>query len=176
MAERQIIQHYRSSVLGVTPNADVFENGEIAINDNAGNEMLFIKNSNNQIVNFRTQDYVDNAINTIYQDINDKQPVISDLETIRSGAAKGETALQSIPSEYVTDSELDSKGYLTSYTEQYQGTVDSVDTGDVIDDVTVTYVTESGLNARGYVTASEVEEITMNIFNELIYSTLNTPL
>ena len=46
-----------------------------------------------------------------------KQDVIDDLDEIRSGANKGSTALQSIPSEYVTETELNNKGYLTSYTE-----------------------------------------------------------
>jgi hypothetical protein len=40
---------------------------------------------------------------------------IDDIETIRNGAAKGATALQSVPSEYVTESELTAKGYLTSH-------------------------------------------------------------
>ena len=46
-----------------------------------------------------------------------KQDVISDLETIREGAQLGSTALQSVPEEYVTEAELNAKGYLTSYTE-----------------------------------------------------------
>lgn len=41
-----------------------------------------------------------------HQDISGKQDIISDLATIRSGAAKGATALQSIPSEYVTTSTM----------------------------------------------------------------------
>lgn len=40
-----------------------------------------------------------------------KQDTINDLETIRSGASKGATALQSVPSEYVTEDELKQKGY-----------------------------------------------------------------
>ena len=47
--------------------------------------------------------------------IANKQDTISDLEDIRSGAAKGATALQSVPSEYVTETELNGKGYLTSH-------------------------------------------------------------
>lgn len=43
-----------------------------------------------------------------------KQDEISDLSTIRSNAAKGATALQSVPSEYVTETELTNKGYATS--------------------------------------------------------------
>jgi hypothetical protein len=50
---------------------------------------------------------------TQHQDISGKQDVISDLETIRSGAAAGATALQSIPEEYVTETELSNKGYAT---------------------------------------------------------------
>ena len=52
-------------------------------------------------------------------ELNTKQDKISDLETIRSGAAKGATALQSVPSEYVTETELNNKGYLTSVPDTY---------------------------------------------------------
>ena len=52
-------------------------------------------------------------------ELNAKQDVISDLETIRSGASKGATALQSVPSEYVTETELNNKGYLTSVPDTY---------------------------------------------------------
>ena len=48
-------------------------------------------------------------------DVSDKQDVISDLDEIRSGAAKGATALQSVPEEYITETELNGKGYLTEH-------------------------------------------------------------
>ena len=51
---------------------------------------------------------------TEHQDISGKQDIISDLDTIRSGAAKGATALQSVPAEYITETELNGKGYATS--------------------------------------------------------------
>ena len=51
---------------------------------------------------------------TEHQDITGKQDIIEDLATIRSGAALGTTALQEVPAEYVTETELESKGYLTS--------------------------------------------------------------
>ena len=38
-----------------------------------------------------------------------KQDVISDLSIIRSNAAKGATALQSVPDEYITEMELINK-------------------------------------------------------------------
>ena len=44
-----------------------------------------------------------------------KQDTISDLATIRSNASKGATALQSVPAEYVTETELEAKGYLTKH-------------------------------------------------------------
>lgn len=53
--------------------------------------------------------------NNISQVIDGKQNVISDIETIRSNASKGATALQAVPDEYVTDTELNSKGYLTQH-------------------------------------------------------------
>ena len=52
-------------------------------------------------------------------ELNAKQDVITDLDTIRSGAALGATALQSVPSEYVTETELNNKGYLTSVPDTY---------------------------------------------------------
>ena len=44
-------------------------------------------------------------------DLKNKQDVIQDIDAIRSGAAKGATALQSVPSEYITEDELSEKGY-----------------------------------------------------------------
>ena len=52
-------------------------------------------------------------------ELETKQDTINDLETIRSGAAKGATALQEVPSEYVTETELNNKGYLTSVPDTY---------------------------------------------------------
>ena len=63
---------------------------------------------------------VDNALSKAltaiqeHQDISGKQDVISDLAEIRANSKKGATALQSVPSEYVTETELSNKGYATS--------------------------------------------------------------
>jgi hypothetical protein len=58
----------------------------------------------------------DNAdiVDVLTQSIGLKQDTITDLETIRSGAALGATALQEVPAEYVTEDELTGKGYLTA--------------------------------------------------------------
>ena len=44
-----------------------------------------------------------------------KQDVITDLETIRSGAALGATALQSVPSGYATEQWVNSQGFLKEH-------------------------------------------------------------
>jgi hypothetical protein len=48
------------------------------------------------------------------EELGGKQDKIDDLAAIRSGAEKGATALQSVPSEYITESELNGKGYATT--------------------------------------------------------------
>ena len=112
MSTIDTILHKRSSVVTDNspklPSADQLEYGELAINYADGYETISIKNASNEIVEFKDKEYVDNLVSK-------KQDVISDLETIRTNAAKGATALQSIPSDYVTESELESKGYLTQH-------------------------------------------------------------
>ena len=61
----------------------------------------------------------------VYSELQKKQDTISDLADIRSGAALGKTALQSVPSEYVTESELTQKGYAT--TSQVNDKQDKID-------------------------------------------------
>ena len=49
------------------------------------------------------------------EELNTKQDVISDLDTIRSGAALGATALQSVPSEYATEQWVNEQGFLKEH-------------------------------------------------------------
>ena len=64
--------------------------------------------------NYAKQEWVEQqGYLTEHQDISGKQDVISDIDAIRSGAKLGETALQSVPEEYITETELNDKGYLT---------------------------------------------------------------
>jgi hypothetical protein len=55
--------------------------------------------------------------------MDSKQNVISDLETIRSGAYSGATALQEVPEEYITENELSEKKYATE--SQVEDLIDS---------------------------------------------------
>ena len=65
----------------------------------------------------------------VYSELQKKQDTISDLADIRSGAALGKTALQSVPSEYVTESELTEKGYATtSQVKDKQDKIDDLET------------------------------------------------
>lgn len=62
------------------------------------------------LTGYYTKEEIDNkGFLTEHQDISGKQDKIDDLDSIRSGAALGATALQNIPSEYVTENELDKK-------------------------------------------------------------------
>ena len=58
--------------------------------------------------------YVDEKGYATVTQVNEKQDIIEDLQTIREGAALGATALQAVPEEYVTETELTAKGYLTA--------------------------------------------------------------
>lgn len=60
----------------------------------------------------------------VVEQVGGKQDTIEDLATIRAGAALGATALQSVPDGYVTETELDQKGYAT--TTDLSGKVDKV--------------------------------------------------
>ena len=49
------------------------------------------------------------------EELNAKQDVINDLDSIRSGAEKGATALQSVPSGYATEQWVNSQGFLKEH-------------------------------------------------------------
>lgn len=75
--------------------------------------------------------------------LNEKQDTINDLSTIREGAFKGATALQSIPSEYITENELNQKGYLTEH-QDISGKQDKLVSGTNIKTINNTSILGSG--------------------------------
>ena len=104
---------------------------------------------------------------TEHQDISGKQDKINDLDAIREGASKGATALQSIPSEYITESELTAKGYAKeSALASKQDVI--ADLSDIrsgaskgataLQSIPSEYVTESELTAKGYATTSQLSD------------------
>lgn len=103
----------------------------------------------------------------VYSELQKKQDTISDLADIRSGAALGKTALQSVPSEYVTESELTEKGYAT--TSQVN------DKQDKIDDLE-TIRSGAAKGATALQQADITNLVTKNELNNAIASAITTTL
>ena len=99
-------------------------------------------------------------------DISGKQDIITDLDEIRAGANLGKTALQEIPSEYVTEDELSKKGYLTEHQDitGKQDVIEDIETirsGAALGATAVQslagYATEEFVTSKGYVTTAQLE-------------------
>lgn len=88
---------------------------------------------------YATQSWVTSQGYASSSSVDAKQDKITDLATIRAGAALGATALQGVPDGYVTETELDQKGYAT--TADLSGKVDKV--------------TGKGLSTNDYTTAEK---------------------
>lgn len=100
-------------------------------------------------------------VKELSEEIKDKQDNIEDLDNIRDGANKGATALQSIPEEYVTETELEGKGYATvTQVNEKQDAISDLDTirtnsekgATALQEIPSEYITESELNNKGFLT------------------------
>ena len=96
---------------------------------------------------------------------SEKQDSITDLAEIRANASKGATALQSVPSEYVTETELNQKGYATTtQLSNKQDIISDLSTiranaakgATALQSVPSEYVTETELSQKGYATTSQL--------------------
>lgn len=63
------IQHLRTSG-NSAPSSSILEFGEIAIAYKSGNESLFIKNSDNDVISFATRNEMKNSVNDLNIKIN----------------------------------------------------------------------------------------------------------
>ena len=120
-------------------------------------EQSYVKELSDKIDSIKVDDFATKS------DISTKQDEITDLDIIRSGAALGATALQSIPEGYVTETELEGKGYLTEH-QDISGKQDVIENlNDIISGASAGatalqpgaldgYVTEDALNKKGYLT------------------------
>lgn len=79
----------------------------------------------------------------------------TELPTKTSDLTNDSGFLTSIPSEYVTDSELTGKGYQTS--SQVQSAIAAA-TGDFLTEIPAEYVTETELTGKGYQTSTQVTQ------------------
>ena len=66
---RRHFQHYHTKNNGSIPSVENIYDGEIAVNMSDGDEQLFIKNTNNQIINFKPAYKTGNIISEIDEDI-----------------------------------------------------------------------------------------------------------
>ena len=105
-------------------------------------------------------------VESLEQKVDGKQDAIVDLADIRANATKGATALQEVPAEYVTETELDGKGFAT--TEQVDAKQDVIaDLADIrvnaakgataLQEVPAEYVTETELDGKGYLTVAAAD-------------------
>lgn len=92
------------------------------------------------------------------EELNTKQDIITDLDQIRLGSEKGKTALQLIPSEYITETELENKGYLTTIPSDYV-TNDELESKGYLTGIPSEYVTETELNEKGYLTEQQINNL-----------------
>lgn len=100
---------------------------------------------------------VEDSINLISKNIGSKQDAIEDLETIRNNASLGATALQSIPDEYITESELDTKGYLTEH-QDISGKQDTLISGSNI----------KTINDESVLGEGNISLVKLETYNELV--------
>lgn len=77
MAKTFRYQHLRSLVNGVEPSSSLIREGEIAVNLYAGNEKIFLKNTNNEIVRFISEAKVDEKIQSQSGSTDGKIDVLS---------------------------------------------------------------------------------------------------
>lgn len=124
------------------------------------------------------------AITGLQEAFNTKQDVIQDLDTIRSGAAAGATALQpSALNGYATEQWVGQQGFLTSTalvgyaTEQWvqnQGYLTGIDSSDVIN--ALGYTPYNASNPDGFITSSAISNMqtTTNLVTSLSAQSTDT--
>lgn len=100
-------------------NLDGLMNGNTTTAINSFNEIIAFLNG------IEDTQSLQGIIASIQKQINRKQPFIEDLEKIKRGAGLGSTALQEIPSEYITEEELQAMNFAT--VEQLEGKQDRID-------------------------------------------------
>ena len=121
------------------------------------------------LTGYATEEYVNSQVSS-------KQDKISNLESIIEGAAKGASALQSVPSEYITETELTNKGYAT--TSDLNNKVDKVNGKQLsTEDFTTALKTKlEGLNNYDDTTINTVVTALRRDFDELVSGDTTTAI
>lgn len=101
-----------------------------------------------------------------------KQAVINDLETIRSGAAAGATALQSVPSGYPTTTEMETA--LSGKQDTLSAGTNITINGNTISATDTTYTAGSGITITNNVIAMEYTALRAVQLTQAQYDALTT--
>lgn len=174
------IIHKRSSALlengkPKLPTADNLEYGELAINFAKGAETISFKNKADEIVTIcpterLEQIIIDNEEVTAaaLTDLDERMLAVENKDSLTIDDVYAEGFLTSVPSEYVTESELANKGYLTSIPANYVTESEleaALSTYMTIDELDETYATKDDLSGINTV----IEENELVISNALTH-------
>ena len=77
-----------------TPAPEDMEYGQVAINFNPGNERLFIKNRNNEIVSFASTESLSNQIESIRKSLQDQIDIINSDKSVEGSFAYADKILE----------------------------------------------------------------------------------
>lgn len=126
-------------------------------------------NSFNEIITFlngiEDTQSLQGIIASIQKQIDLKQPLIEDLEKIKRGAGLGSTALQEVPSEYITEEELQAMNFATTtQLASKQDVITDLDSirynarlgSTAVQFIPTEYITETELSSKNYATKSDV--------------------
>ncbi len=142
-----VLNDYVTELELATELEDYVEDADLAIVATTGDYDDLINKPD--LTGFATKQEVSTGLNA-------KQNTISDLDTIRSGAALGATALQEVPSDYITESEL--TNILADYVESNDlaNVATSGDYDDLLNKPTIPTKTSDLNNDSNFVTSSDL--------------------
>ena len=140
-------------------NLDRLMNGNTTAAINSFNEIITFLNG------IEDTQSLQGIIASIQNQLDLKQPLIEDLAKIKRGAGLGATALQEIPSEYITEEELQAMNFATTtQLASKQDVIADLDSiranarmgSTAVQFIPTEYVTETELSSKNYATKSDL--------------------
>ena len=138
---------------------DILMNGNTTAAINSFNEIIAFLNG------IEDTQSLQGIIASIQKQIDLKQPLIEDLEKIKRGAGLGSTALQEVPSEYITGEELQAMNFATTtQLASKQDIIADLDSirynarlgSTAVQFIPTEYITETELSSKNYATKSDL--------------------
>ena len=111
MAKKFKYQHILSSVNGKAPTASQMLPGEVAVNNYAGNEKLYIRNSSDEIISFATEHEIEEMEQTLVSGITDIESRMATKDAVEAlGARVNECVTKDdLETDFYTKEETSSK-------------------------------------------------------------------